>query len=284
MSSQLRRKGAAWCAVIALVFLGACAQPSAQPGAAPKNIIILFGDGAAVTQWEFGRYSSRALRSNPLRSPMSYSGRARSASPHPSADSPVTDSAAAGFRDVDGIQRHETDGDRDHAGRQAGSYSWRPPRERQAHRLVTTATVHERRRSVQRPREIAAESQSIVDQYSRLEPDVLIGGGPNISSRKGGRRQAQGRQGRHRRVSGPRVAGGAQDPEPWTCGSPTVLGLFADEDMDLEIDRDAGERTDDRRDGLCSIEAAVLSNVQRLRTVLENETSTPRAIATTPPR
>jgi hypothetical protein len=35
-------------------------------GAAPKNIIIVFGDGAAATQWEFGRYTSRALRDKPF--------------------------------------------------------------------------------------------------------------------------------------------------------------------------------------------------------------------------
>jgi alkaline phosphatase len=38
---------------------------SATAGA-PRNIIILFGDGAAATQWEFGRYTSRALRDKPF--------------------------------------------------------------------------------------------------------------------------------------------------------------------------------------------------------------------------
>src|SRR5258706_10678753 len=32
----------------------------------PKNIIILFADGAASTQWEFGRYSSAVLRQQPF--------------------------------------------------------------------------------------------------------------------------------------------------------------------------------------------------------------------------
>ena len=36
---------------------------AAQP---PTNIIILLADGAASTQWDFGRYSSRVLRRQPF--------------------------------------------------------------------------------------------------------------------------------------------------------------------------------------------------------------------------
>src|SRR4051812_22115740 len=42
--------------LLALWALAAAAQQQ------PKNIIVLFADGVAATQWEFGRYSSRALR------------------------------------------------------------------------------------------------------------------------------------------------------------------------------------------------------------------------------
>ena len=42
--------------MLALWALAAIAQQQ------PKNIIVLYADGVAVTQWEFGRYSSRALR------------------------------------------------------------------------------------------------------------------------------------------------------------------------------------------------------------------------------
>ena len=34
--------------------------------AEPKNIIIMFADGAAPTQWDFGRYSSAVLRQQPF--------------------------------------------------------------------------------------------------------------------------------------------------------------------------------------------------------------------------
>jgi alkaline phosphatase len=32
----------------------------------PRNIIIMFADGAAATQWDFGRYSSKVLRQQPF--------------------------------------------------------------------------------------------------------------------------------------------------------------------------------------------------------------------------
>ena len=50
-----------WLFVAAATLLVSCATP---PGTEqrPKNIIILFADGVAVTQLEFGRYSSRVLR------------------------------------------------------------------------------------------------------------------------------------------------------------------------------------------------------------------------------
>ena len=50
-----------WLMVAAAALLVSCATP---PGAAqrPKNVIVLYADGVAITQLEFGRYSSRALR------------------------------------------------------------------------------------------------------------------------------------------------------------------------------------------------------------------------------
>src|SRR5688500_9090803 len=51
-----------------LAVLAGCATsgPQADAARAPKNNIILFGDGAAATQWELGRYTSRALRGKPF--------------------------------------------------------------------------------------------------------------------------------------------------------------------------------------------------------------------------
>src|SRR5258705_3980273 len=45
-----------------LVVLSAFTGAACAADAAPKNIIILFADGVAATQWELGRYSARVLR------------------------------------------------------------------------------------------------------------------------------------------------------------------------------------------------------------------------------
>jgi alkaline phosphatase len=92
-------------AAAALLALGGCAQHDhaqhhaahhAQHYAAPKNIIILFADGAAATQWELGRYTSRELRNRPfaVTDVVFRHGTLGLLTTH-SADSPVTDSAAA---------------------------------------------------------------------------------------------------------------------------------------------------------------------------------------------
>lgn len=63
-----RRLTAVACAGIAL-FLAGCAStsgPTATAAQQPKNIIIMFADGAAPTQWDFGKYSSQVLRKQPF--------------------------------------------------------------------------------------------------------------------------------------------------------------------------------------------------------------------------
>ena len=49
--------------VVLLTFAWGVDRVAGAEGAArPKNIIILFADGVAATQWELGRYSARVLR------------------------------------------------------------------------------------------------------------------------------------------------------------------------------------------------------------------------------
>src|SRR4029434_4036113 len=48
------------------VLLGLVLVSSAVAADLPKNIIIMFADGAAATQWDFGRYSSTVLRRQPF--------------------------------------------------------------------------------------------------------------------------------------------------------------------------------------------------------------------------
>ena len=50
-------------AFAAVIVTAGCAGTSGGDEAqAPKNIIILFADGAAGTQWDFGRYTGTTLR------------------------------------------------------------------------------------------------------------------------------------------------------------------------------------------------------------------------------
>ena len=51
---------------LALVLAGCAATGPGSAGQSPRNIIIMFADGVASTQWDFGRYSSRVLRNQPF--------------------------------------------------------------------------------------------------------------------------------------------------------------------------------------------------------------------------
>jgi alkaline phosphatase len=52
--------------LLALAVGGLVLVSSARAAERPKNIIIMFADGAASTQWDFGRYSSSVLRQQPF--------------------------------------------------------------------------------------------------------------------------------------------------------------------------------------------------------------------------
>ena len=53
-------------AAIAMTCGGCASAGGRAVSSAPRNIIIMFADGAAPTQWDFGRYSSRVLRDQPF--------------------------------------------------------------------------------------------------------------------------------------------------------------------------------------------------------------------------
>src|SRR5882672_2170085 len=48
--------------LLLLAVLAAYSTAGVAQEARPKNVIILFADGVAATQWELGRYSARVLR------------------------------------------------------------------------------------------------------------------------------------------------------------------------------------------------------------------------------
>src|SRR5688572_30469649 len=167
--------------VALLTLLSGCAAPgpAAEVGRVPKNIIILYGDGAAVTQWELGRYTSHALRKQPfaITDTVFKQGTVGLMTVH-SADAFVTDSAAAatamstGFKTNNGMTGVTPDGKPARTMMQVAKASGKRIG------LVTTATVYDASPAAfsvhARSRR---DTETIVDQYLALEPDVLLGGG-----------------------------------------------------------------------------------------------------------
>ncbi|MGZ8209673.1 MAG: alkaline phosphatase [Burkholderiales bacterium] len=244
LASAARRGSVALFALLALLWLAGCAQvaPLGGQAAAPKNIIIMFGDGAAATQWEFGRYTSRELRSKPfaVTDVVFKTGVLGLLSVH-SADSFVTDSAAAatamstGYKTNNGMAGVTPDGKPVRTVMEAARESGKRIG------LVSTAALHDASPTAFSVHaKSRRDAQNIVDQYLALEPDVLMGGGRDffLPKGKGGGKRTDGKDivaafaGKGYHV--------AQDPDALRKATgPRLLGLFSDEDMDLELDRDA---------------------------------------------
>ena len=209
--------------LLALWALAAIAQQ-------PKNIIVLYADGVAATQWEFGRYSSRALRNADfaVTDVVFNKGSLGILTTH-AHEAFATDSAAAGSAMSTGVKTT--------VGAIGVGPDGKPVRTAvevaRAHGkrigLVTTAevydaspaafSVHARNRG---------ESGTIVDQYLALEPDVLLGGGADKFTPK--HLEAF-------RAKGYALVRNAQELK--AARSPRLLGLFSDDAMDYAIDRPA---------------------------------------------
>ena len=230
-------------AALALLFAGCLATgPSAGTAAIPpKNIIIMFADGAAPTQWDFGRYSSRVLRNQPFATTdvvfrEGVLGLLTTA-PH---GAYVTDSAAGGsamstgVKVLNGAVSIAPDGKPLRTVMQAAKAAGKRIG------LVTTATVYD---ATPTAFSVNAKSrrdcQGLVDQYLALEPDVLLGGGADYflpvgvpgGKRKDGRDVVAAF-----RAKGYQIA--TNTAELKAAPGAKLVGLFADEDMDLELDRD----------------------------------------------
>jgi alkaline phosphatase len=237
---QSRRANQLVCGIV--LVLAACAWWStpavAQP---PRNIIILIADGAAPTQWDFGRYSSQVLRRQPFATTDVVFRQGAmgllSTNPH---GAYVTDSAAAGtamatgVKVVNGAVSIAPDGKplptvmeaAKAAGKRIG--------------MVTTATVYDAT-----PAAFALhaksrrDSQALVDQLLALEPDVLMGGGADYflpEGARGGKRKDGKDVVAAFRAKGYQVV--TTSAELGGAAGAKLLGLFSDDDMDFEIDRD----------------------------------------------
>ncbi len=235
--------------VASLLFLcfAAAYLPNASGQAAnskPKNIIIMFADGTTSSQYEFGRYSSALLRQQPfaVTDVVMAKGHYQLMKTE-SANYFVTDSAAAasamsiGYKVNNGAISITPDGKTPptimevakNRGKRIG--------------LLTTAPIYDAT-----PAAFSVHAKSrrdnelIVNQYLELSPDVLMGGGSNFflpNSLSGGKRQDG------KNVIEAFQAKGYQyinTPEQLKqIKSSKLLGLFADEDLDYEIDRNPQE-------------------------------------------
>lgn len=230
--------------VAVLLMLAVLAAAGLSPGQAaelPRNVIIMFADGAASMQWDFGRYSSTVLRQQPFATTDVVFRQGvvglLTTSPH---DAYVTDSAAAasamsiGTKVKNGAVSITADGQS-------------PPTVMEAAKaagkrigLVTTATVYDATPAAfalhARTRR---DSQALVDQLLALEPDVLMGGGADYflpDTAAGGKRKDGRDVIAAFRAKGYQVA--RTTAELAAASGPKLLALFSGDDMDFEIDRD----------------------------------------------
>ena len=225
--------------LIALAVTGCASQPVAQ---APRNVIIMYADGTAATQFEFGRYSSEVLRNQPyaVTDTVLKRGTVGLLTTHPyeafATDSAATASAmSTGVKTTIGAISVGPDGKPVRTAAQAAKAGGKRVG------LVTTSeiwdaspaafSVHARNRS---------EGASIVDQYLTLEPFVILGGGADFFLPK-----PAGKRGDDKDiVAGFRAKGYAvarKTAELRAAGSGPLLGLFSDESLDHTIDRAGGD-------------------------------------------
>jgi alkaline phosphatase len=210
----------------------------------PRNIIILFADGTTASQYEFGRYSSLLLRQEPfaITDVVMRKGQLQLMKTE-SANYFVTDSAAAasamstGFKVNNGAISVLPDGSKPitlmqyakNNGKRIGLISTAPIYDASP----AAFSVHAKSRR---------DSESIVSQYLALLPDVLLGGGVNYflpNSSKGGKRQDGMNVIEAFKSKGYQYVDTPSELDK--AGGTRLLGLFADEDLDYELERNTEE-------------------------------------------
>ncbi len=236
--ATLKRLLAAGLGLALATFWAAPALGEAQQ---PKNVIIMFADGAAATQWDFGRYSSQALRQKSfITTDVVFKEGSLGLASTYSSDAYVTDSAAAGsamstgHKVKNGAVAVTPDGKAVRTVMEAARANGKRIG------LVTTARVYDATPTAFSIHAASrAESQALVDQYLVLEPDVLMGGGADYflpagvpgGSRNDGRDLIAAFRGKGYEVV-------RNTAELAAASGPRLLGLFAAGDMDFELDRD----------------------------------------------
>ena len=266
-----------WLALLAAVLLSlaGCAS-SGGPAATgtPRNIIILFADGAAPAQWDFGRYSSHVLRKQPFATTdVVFKDGALgllNTSPH---GPYVTDSAAAasamatGVKVVNGAVSIAPDGRPLRTVMQAAKAAGKRIG------MVTTATVYDAT-----PAAFAInaksrrDSQVLVDLYLGLAPDVLLGGGADYflpAGAPGGKRKDGKDVIAAFRGLGHQVVRNTAELKAATGAK--LIGLFADQDMDFELDRDPAQEPTTAEMADAALKAISQQSLNGFVLLIENE-------------
>ena len=270
----LQRLLCALLAAGALVIAGCANLPAGDTTQTPKNIIILFADGAAPTQWDFGRYSSLVLRKQPFATTdVVFKQGALGLLITSPLGAYVTDSAAAGSAMSTGAKGDNTALSITPDGKPARTVMEAAKASGRRIGLVTTATVHDATPAAFSVHaKSRSESQSIVDQYLALEPDVLLGGGADYflpATAPGGKRKDGKDVIAAFRAKGWQVV--RDSAELRSASAPKLLGLFADDDMDFEIDRDAAKEPTTAEMAAAALKALSQSNPNGFVLLVENE-------------
>ena len=255
-----------------VLALAGCASTGDSPAQAvqqPKNIIIMFADGAASTQWDFGRYSSKVLRQQPFATTDVVFREWNARSPqHASTATPTWSIPQRRARRCRPATRSTTARWPSHRTASQFPRSWKRPRPAGKRiGLVTTATVYDATPAAFSLHAISRrDSQGLVDQYLALEPDVLMGGGADYflpAGTPGGKRKDGKDIIAAFRAKGYQIARNTAELKAATGAR--LLGLFADEDMDFELDRDPAQGAHDRRDGRGRPQGAFAGQPERVR-------------------
>jgi alkaline phosphatase len=231
------------CIVVVSVFLvtGCAGIPVGDSKAqAPKNIVIIFADGVAPTQWDFGRYSSTVLRQQPFVTADFFRNQTiglLSNSPH---GAYITDSAAAASAMATGFKVENAVLSVTPEGKTPLTIMEAAKAKGKRIGLISTSTVYDASPAAfSIHSKSRRDSQALVDKFLALSPDVLMGGGADYflpENAPGGKRKDGKDIVAQFRAKGWQVATNTAELKAAT--GTKLLGLFAEEDMDFDIERD----------------------------------------------
>lgn len=267
------RAGLLALACMAAAIAGLAIAGERDDAGTPKNIIILFADGTAPTQWDFGRYSSKVLRNRGFATTdVVFREGVLGLMVTGSANSYVTDSGAGasalsiGEKVNNGAIAVTPDGRSPQtvmavakaAGKRIG--------------LVSTAAIYDASPAAFSTNvRSRGERQTIVDRYLALEPDVLMGGGRDLflPPSAGGKRKDDRDIIAAFRAKGYEVAGDTAGLN--AVRGNRILGLFAEEDMDVELDRDPAKQPSTAEMARAALTALSQSSPRGFVLFVENE-------------